>query len=615
MPIDIESLLQPISAEAPAGADLRYSPITEQIKEARRQEDGLSQGVWQREVKVADYLQVIKLSRETLTKRSKDLQVAGWLAEALLRQEGFAGLRQGLDLIYRLLETFWESVYPQKDDDGDLELRATPLMWVGSQLDSAVRSVPLTKAGHNWYEYKESRTVPTEDEAGSDSAKQERRAEAIADGKMPPEEFDKGVDSTPAVFCEKLHDELGELVEFVRTLSGMCDEKFGDAAPDFSPLRTSLEDVYQTTRLILKKKGGPAEAAAPAGEEEGLIEEEIPRGETGDGEPAVRRPARRRVSAGGEPADFEDAVERLLAAARFMRRENPQSPAPYLIPRALRWGELRATGGSPEPMTLEAPSTEIRMELKRLAVEGAWDQALEAAENAAGLPCGRAWLDLQRYAVTACRNTGNDTAAAAILSELKALLADIPALPQWVLADDTPAANAETLQWLKDENVLPGAEPVAPEPQPAMEWYPPPERTPARDEGENAEPAPPDAFELAMDAVRSGRVEEAIGILSREAAQERSGRDRFLRRIQLAQICLASGNDAVARPVLQELADEIEQRNLEAWEVADVVAQPLALLYGCLDNSEDGAVAAVDKRKLYARICRLDPRRALGLPR
>src|ERR1039458_4440932 len=69
-----------------------------------------------------------------------------------LQIEGFAGLRQGLQLIYRLLDTYWDSVYPQMEDDGDLELRATPLRWVGSQLDSAIRLVPLTKAGHNWYQ-------------------------------------------------------------------------------------------------------------------------------------------------------------------------------------------------------------------------------------------------------------------------------------------------------------------------------------------------------------------------------------------------------------------------------------------------------------------------------
>ena len=115
---------------------------------------------------------------------------------------------------------------------------------------------------------------------------------------------------------------------------------------------------------------------------------------------------------------------------------------------------------------------------------------------------------------------------------------------------------------------------------------------------------------MAMEAARAGRTEEAFHILSREVAQERSGRGRFLRRVQLAQICLASGNKGIARPILQELAEEIQQRGLEAWEDADLVAQPLALLYHCLDDPQD---PDGERRELYARICRLDPSRALGL--
>src|ERR1700681_2778993 len=99
MPIDLEALLQPISSDEPSGVDLRYRPVTDQIKEARRQEDDLVQGVWKREIKTADYVQVLKLSKEALTKQSKDLQIAAWMTEALARREGFAGLRQGLELI------------------------------------------------------------------------------------------------------------------------------------------------------------------------------------------------------------------------------------------------------------------------------------------------------------------------------------------------------------------------------------------------------------------------------------------------------------------------------------------------------------------------------------
>jgi type VI secretion system protein ImpA len=131
-----------------------------------------------------------------------------------------------------------------------------------------------------------------------------------------------------------------------------------------------------------------------------------------------------------------------------------------------------------------------------------------------------------------------------------------------------------------------------------------------RPESESGEEAPPDAYDLAMQAASGGRAEEALNILSREVAHERSGRGRFLRKIQLAQICMATGNSAIGSPILQELAEEIERRALHEWESADLVAQPLALLYRCLDNAEE---TAGQKRKLYERICRLDPSRALGL--
>ena len=192
MPIDIEALLQPIAGENPCGADLRYDPLTDQIKEARRRDDDLNQGVWKHDIKTADYGLVVKLASEALGKRSKDLQLAAWLAEALLRREGTAGFRQGLELIRKLLDNYWDTVYPPIDEDGDLELRATPLRWVGSQLDAAVRSMPLTQAGHNWYQYRESKTLPTEAEAQSDNAKQQKRNEATADGAITPEEFEKG---------------------------------------------------------------------------------------------------------------------------------------------------------------------------------------------------------------------------------------------------------------------------------------------------------------------------------------------------------------------------------------------------------------------------------------
>jgi type VI secretion system protein ImpA len=69
-------------------------------------------------------------------------------------------------------------------------------------------------------------------------------------------------------------------------------------------------------------------------------------------------------------------------------------------------------------------------------------------ESAAATECARGWLDLQRYAITACEQLGYTAAAFAIRSELACLLADYPKLVSATLLDDTGTANPETVAWL-----------------------------------------------------------------------------------------------------------------------------------------------------------------------
>jgi len=116
----------------------------------------------------------------------------------LLRTEGFDGLKQGLELLRGLVGTFWDSLYPQLED-GDAELRAAPLDWVGSNLGIPLRMAPLNKAKHGWLDYTESRKIPYEEQADTD-AKKEVRAKALQGGRVPPEDFDKSFGETPKAF-------------------------------------------------------------------------------------------------------------------------------------------------------------------------------------------------------------------------------------------------------------------------------------------------------------------------------------------------------------------------------------------------------------------------------
>ena len=79
--------------------------------------------------------------------------------------------------------------------------------------------------------------------------------------------------------------------------------------------------------------------------------------------------------------------------------------------------------------------------------------------------------------------------------------------------------------------------------------------------------------------------------------------------MQLANVCLDTGHELIAYPILKELAQEIERRKLEEWESPASLANSLALLFRCLDKM--GGEAA-EKDEIYQRICRLDPVQALA---
>jgi len=214
-----EDILVPIPGENPSGADLRYDTkllVLDKLKEARRQDDELAQGAWQSERKVANWPLVLKLAQDTLATTSKNLQVAAYLTEALLLTEKFAGLRQGLDLILRLLTDFWDTIYPVIDpeDPETREDRATPLAWINTQLDFPIRSTPLNNAGHSYILYKESRVVGYEDQTKTDKDKKARAA-IVAGGKLAPEIFDKAFNETPKAFYTQAEKDLDACLELI----------------------------------------------------------------------------------------------------------------------------------------------------------------------------------------------------------------------------------------------------------------------------------------------------------------------------------------------------------------------------------------------------------------
>ncbi len=305
-----------------------------------------------------------------------------------------------------------------------------------------------------------------------------------------------------------------------------------------------------------------------------------------------------------EPADLRQAVASVAAGAAFLRKREPLSPAPYLILRGLRWGELRTVSRLSDSTLLEAPPTELRQKVKRLALANKWSDLLDACEDAMALPCSRAWLDLQRFSVAACSALGAEyqPIATAIQSELRALLNDLPELLEATLLDDTPAANPETKAWLKRLQDPPSS--VSARQRNGF---------PGACRARNGTPSwltqSADAYVLAKEALAAGHEDKAFAIMRAEIGRQRSGRGRFRRTMQLIELVVTSGKDAIAQPLLDDVTAMIENHKLDAWEDPEQVASDLLTL---MRNSKKIQGSSSDKQKMFERICRLDPVQALS---
>jgi hypothetical protein len=244
-----------------------------------------------------------------------------------------------------------------------------------------------------------------------------------------------------------------------------------------------------------------------------------------------------------------------------------------------------------DPQLLEAPITDDRRKLRGLFLDENWEELLEASEEVMASEAGRGWLDLQRYSILAADHLGKEyhSVAATLRGALRSVLDDLPALADATLMDDSASASSETLEWLEAAGYVKAEEDGDAQPDPGDDTDP----DQARREG---------SFKRAQKLVQGGDPDGAIRLLMRRADRERSERARFITRAEAAAIMVGRGELAVARPILDELLQEVDRHSLEDWEAGEVVARPLGLLFRCLDPSE-GPV----RQEIYQRICRLDP--------
>ena len=371
---------------------------------------------------------MVRLGCEALKAKTKDLQIAAWVAEALGQLHGFEGLRDGFRLLLELQERFWEDAYPRLEPD-DPESRYGPYDFLNSEkglLPLLIRSLPLTKGGGGeGYSYSDSASLMQNDELvrkNPDIARQALRGQ----NKILSEDWERAVAQTPRSYYEGRTVELTECLEAFNAWEASTVERFPkgprgqSTAPSLSNIRHALAGCLDIVAAILES--GSPHLRRRAGRDIDQADErasaDVLDGQTWDGgfAPTARPPAAplpgptQPESTRAPIVDRDTAYRRLLEIAHFLRKDDPENPVSYLLVRAYRLGEVYALAGRPCENERPGPASEVRLDLRRMAADGQWEDALEEAEQALGRGEGRGWLDAHRYAIQALEATDRQRA-------------------------------------------------------------------------------------------------------------------------------------------------------------------------------------------------------------
>ena len=329
-----------MAGDQPTGVDLRqdFAPTSvyfrlrdarAQARDAERQADSLGADEGQPTL----WRPVASLAIDALKSNSKDLEVATWLTEALVRLAGLRGLMAGASVIAGLVERHWDGLFPMPDETG-LEARVAAVAGLSGLGADGTLMQPLRKISlflrpdgspFSLWQYQASVEL-----AGiTDPA---RRTQRIDSGVLPFEDVEKEARVAGAAHWSAQRKAIGQALAAWKDMERAFDEKAGQESPAANRVRELLEFVSETCGRY-----APPDSADDAAQ--GTAASEVAVAAAGGG-PAVAR-------APGAISGREQALGQLTEIAAWFKRNEPGSPIGFTLDEAVRrarmdWPDLVA---------------------------------------------------------------------------------------------------------------------------------------------------------------------------------------------------------------------------------------------------------------------------------
>ena len=568
----LEDISSPISDTAPAGEDIaRLEPTTENEEWIQTYTE--LRGLTGKAASNCDA--IVALSQSILTYKSKDLRVAGHLCLGLLHQKGFSGFAEGIKAYHVLLQEYWDNgLYPSRESarSGNIKTLDRRLgQDISAQTGDKEYFIPATAAD----------------------------AEALG-------EIKETIDAINAVLAEKSPDRPVAMESLGRAIAGRVQEVGPVAKKPPPPPEVTKPTERKGVAGLLRRKPPPPVPTVEQVEVAPEAEEE---------EEAV-----------GKIGNEIEAAKAVARAANFLLQKDPTSITPYRLLRSSLWYMLPVPNVEPnrsgkKVTQYHAPAGKARLE--ELLRDEDWESLVtecevvftERFESAGG---GCFCLDIQRFLDIALKElikkeeeggdartkTGYEAVQKVILQETAFLVERSPWITELCYSNETPFVDGQTKNWIEKT-----VKPILKTGTGAQQG--------ATTGGDSPEIAPQIAEDLdkAMDLLSKQKWPEAVDLMQTGINAEPSRKGRFQRRLNLASLCMDAAQPGVARPLLEQLDEEIELFSLEQWEPG-LCVQVWDHLKRCYQElmSQQGNDGIYQEKsdRIFEKICRLDIRAALA---
>lgn len=312
----LSDLLSSFGDLAPSGEDLEYDTEFQALEMAAKPGEERQAGAEIIAAEDPDFRDVAKRATGIL-KRSHDLRAAMYFTFAAGMTRGFEGVAEGTSYLRGVLETYWDSCYPELDldDPDDMALfRVNTLRGLtdGTNVMRALREAPLTlSTAFGRVTLRDLAVADGEMEAPAG-------AQLITDAATISAAFQ---DTDPKALAA-IAAAARQALEDVRAIDKVFDEKVPGQGPDLAPLVKLLRKAVE--RLNDVTGTGDEQVAETADEVSDAASEPVAStGRASTGAPEVL----------SSPAEVQKALDRILD---YYRKHEPSSPLPILLERAKR---------------------------------------------------------------------------------------------------------------------------------------------------------------------------------------------------------------------------------------------------------------------------------------